>query len=61
MEIVFGEETKMQGSTLRTHAIVDGRQIECKADMEVIAAFDEQAKKGRDFGSERYGRDHKQP
>jgi hypothetical protein len=45
MEIVFGEETKMQGSTLRTHAIVDGRQVECKADMEVIAEFDEQAKK----------------
>jgi hypothetical protein len=45
MEIVFGEETTMQGSTLRTHAIVDGREIECKADMEVITEFDEQAKK----------------
>jgi hypothetical protein len=45
MEIVFGEKTTMQGSTLRTHAIVDGSEVECKADMEVITELDEQAKK----------------
>lgn len=45
MEIVFGERTTMQGSTLRTVAIVDGKEVECKADMEVITEFDEQAKK----------------
>ena len=44
MMIIFGEGTTMQGATLRTHAIVDGRDVECKADMEVIAELDEQAK-----------------
>ena len=45
MEIVFSEKTTMQGSTLRTGAIVDGREVECKADMEVITELDEHAKK----------------
>jgi hypothetical protein len=45
MEIVFGEETTMQGSTLRTHAIVGGREVECKADMEVITELDDLANK----------------
>ena len=45
MEIVFGEKTTMHGSTLTTHATLDGREVECKADMEVITEFDEQAKK----------------
>src|SRR5579872_3492544 len=44
MEIVFGAKTTMQGSALLTLAIVDGRNVTCKADMEVIAELDEQAK-----------------
>jgi hypothetical protein len=45
MEIVFGEETTMQGSTLRTRAIVDGKEVDCKADMEVITELDDLATK----------------
>jgi hypothetical protein len=45
VEIVFGEKTIMQGSALLTHAIVDGKEVECKADMEVITEFDEQARR----------------
>jgi hypothetical protein len=45
MEIVFGEATTMQGSTLRTRAIVDGREVDCKADMEIITELDDLATK----------------
>ena len=41
----FGKETTREGCTLRTCGIVDGRRVECKADMELIIELDERAEK----------------